>query len=48
MFQKKKNTNYYGSTSTTLKAIKQWNEVQDGLKIDLDDPEITLVPNFLG
>ena len=33
-------TNYYGSNSITVKAIKQWNEVQDTLKIDLDDPEI--------
>ena len=23
------NTNYYGSNSITLKAIKQWNELQD-------------------
>ena len=35
------NTNYYGSNSITLKAIKEWNEAQDSLKIDLDDPEIT-------
>ena len=28
------NTNYYGSNSMTLKAIKEWNEAQD-------DPEIT-------
>ena len=29
-----------------LKAIKQWNEVQDSLKIILNDPEITS-SNFL-
>ena len=40
------NPNYYGSNSITLKAIKQWNKVQDGLKIDLDDSEITS-SNFL-
>ena len=35
------NSNYYESNSITLKAIKQWNEVQDSLYIDLDDPEFT-------
>ena len=35
------NTDYYGSNLITLKAIRQWNEVQDSLSIDLDDPEIT-------
>ena len=34
------NTNYYGSNSITLKAIKQWNEIQDSLNFDLDDSEI--------
>ena len=40
------NINYYGSNSITFKAIKQWNEVQDTLETDLEDPEITS-SNFL-
>ena len=35
------NTTIYGSNSVTLKAIKQWNELQNFLKTDIFSPEMT-------
>ena len=35
------NTTSYGSNSITLKATKQWNEVQKFIDIDIYSPEIT-------
>ena len=40
------NTTSYGSNSITLKAIKQWNEVQKFIDIDIYSPEMTY-PKFL-
>ena len=31
----------YGSNSITLKAIKQWNEIQNFVKIDIYSPKMT-------
>ena len=31
----------YGSNSITLKAIKQWNEVRNFIKVDIYSPEMT-------
>ena len=35
------NTTRYGSNSTTLKAVKQWNEQQNFAKIDIFSPDMT-------
>ena len=35
------NTTRYGSNSITLKAIKQWNELQNFVKTDISSPEMT-------
>ena len=34
-------TTIYGSSSITLKAIKQWNELQNFVKTDIFSPEMT-------
>ena len=31
----------YGSNSITLKATKQWNEIQNFIKIDIYSPKMT-------
>ena len=31
----------YGSNSITLKATKQWNEIQNFIKIDINSPKMT-------
>ena len=41
------NTNYYGFMSITLKAFKQWHEVQDSLKIYLDDAAVNRDPSLI-
>ena len=40
------NATSYGSNFITLKAIKQWNEVQKFIDIDIYSPEMTY-PKFL-
>ena len=41
------NTNIYGSNFTmTLKAIKQWNELQNFVKTDFFSPEMTYILLF--
>ena len=41
------NTTIYGSNSTmTLKAIKQWNELQNFVKTDFFSPEMTYILLF--
>ena len=35
------NTIIYGSNSITLKAIKQWNELQNFIRTDIFSPEMT-------
>ena len=41
------NTTIYGSNSTmTLKAIKQWNELQNFIKTDFFSPEMTYILLF--
>ena len=37
----KAKTTSWGSNSTTLKAIKQWNKIQNFIKIDIFSPKMT-------